>query len=179
MVRLYLYILILLAVVSCVNNKTETIKIATEPSKLPVERGINISINYTDSGYIKARVFAPVLERYNNEERFESEMPNGITAYFYDNNGKINSYIKSKYAIRNDRNRTMIARKDVIVVNNKGDTLRTEELIWDEKTDKIYTDKNVNITTPDQLIIGTGLESNSSFTWYRVFNIKGIVKLKQ
>lgn len=164
---------------ACSNQQPETIQVLLEHNNLPVERGVNISINYTDSGYVKARIFAPLLERYNNEERLESEMTQGITAYFYDRNGKINSYIKSKYAIRNDRNRTMTARKDVVVINNKGDTLRTEELIWDEKTDKIYSDQYVNITTPDQIIMGTGLESNTSFTLYRVFNIKGIVSLKQ
>lgn len=173
------YIFILLLLGACSNQQPETIQVLLEHNNLPIERGTNISINYTDSGYVKARIFAPLLERYNNEERLESEMKQGITAYFYDRNGKINSYIKSKYAIRNDRERTMTARKDVVVINNKGDTLRTEELIWDEKTDKIYSDKYVNITTPDQIIMGTGLESNTSFTLYRVFNIKGIVSLKQ
>jgi LPS export ABC transporter protein LptC len=164
---------------ACSNQQPETIQVLLEYNNLPVERAVNISINYTDSGFVKARIFAPLLERYNNEERLESEMTQGITAYFYDRNGKITSFIKSKYAIRNDRNRTMIARKDVVVINNKGDTLRTEELIWDEKTDKIYSNQYVNITTPDQIIMGTGLESNTSFTQYRVFNIKGIVSLKQ
>lgn len=172
-------LLILVATVACNSEKIDKVKVSVAPNDLPLERGKNISINYTDSGYVKARIFAPLLERYNNEERVESEMRQGFTAYFYDRSGKINSYIKSKYALRNELTRTMTARQDVIVVNNKGDTLRTEELIWDEKTDKIFSDKFVNITTPDQIIMGTGLESNTSFTWYRVFNITGIVNLKQ
>jgi len=171
----FLFVLI----VSCTNTKTNEVNFSVAPENIAVERGVNISINYTDSGYVKARMFAPLLERYNNEERMESEMPDGITAYFYDADGKINSYIKSKYAARKERERTITARNNVMVVNNKGDTLRTEELIWDEKTDKIYTDKYVNITTPDQIIMGTGLESNTAFTRYRIFNIKGTVSLKQ
>lgn len=172
------YIILSLIFFACNSKEIDKVKVSVAPNDVPLERGKNISINYTDSGYVKARIFAPLLERYNNEDRNESEMKQGITAYFYSREGKINSYIKSKYAIRNERDRTMTARKDVIVINIKGDTLRTEELIWDEKTDKIFTDKFVNITTPDQIIMGTGLESNTSFTWYRISNIKGIVNLK-
>jgi LPS export ABC transporter protein LptC len=174
-----LYIVLLFGVISCNNDKIDKVKVSVAPNDMPLERGKNITISYTDSGYIKAKIFAPLLERYNNDERIESEMKQGITAYFYDRNGKINSYIKSKYAIRKEKDRTITARKEVIVVNNKGDTLRTEELIWDEKTDKIFSDKYVNITTPDQIIMGTGLESNTSFTWYRISNIKGVVNIKQ
>jgi LPS export ABC transporter protein LptC len=106
-------------------------------------------------------------------------MTKGITAYFYSREGKVNSFIKSKYAIRNERERTITARKEVQVVNNKGDTLRTEELIWDEKTDKIYSDKAVRITTPDKIIMGTGMVSNTAFTQFKVLNISGIINLNQ
>lgn len=174
-----LVFILLLTLTCCNNNKIDKVKVAASPKDVPLERGINISINYTDSGYVKARVFAPILERYSNDERQENEMKKGITAYFYEKNGKITSYIKSKYAVRKEKERVMIARNDVVVVNIKGDTLRTEELIWDEKTDKITSDKYVKITTPDQIIMGTGLESNTNFSWFKVFNITGIVSLKQ
>jgi LPS export ABC transporter protein LptC len=109
----------------------------------------------------------------------ETEMRQGITAYFYESNGRVTSYIKSKYAIRNERERTLIARKDVIVINNKGDTLRTEELIWDEKTDRIFSEKFVKISSPDRIILGSGLESNTAFSKFRVLNITGIISLKE
>lgn len=164
---------------SCGNKDLEKIKVISTNKDLPIEVGTNISINYTDSGYQKATLFAPLLERYATETRSETEMTKGITAYFYSREGKVNSYIKSKYAIRNERERTITARKDVQVVNNKGDTLRTEELIWDEKSDKIYSDKAVRITTPDKIILGTGMVSNSAFTQFKVLNISGIISLNQ
>ncbi len=171
--------LLLLAMVACGADEVDKIKVSASHKDLPVEVGSNITINYTDSGYLKAKVFAPMLERYANENRMETEMRQGITAYFYDNRGKVTSYIKSKYAIRNERDRTLTARNDVNVVNNKGDTLRTEELVWDEKTDRIYSDKFVKITSPDRIILGSGLESNTEFSRFRVLNITGVISLKQ
>jgi LPS export ABC transporter protein LptC len=168
-----------LAFMACGGKKIDKVKIAASNKEMPIEVGSNISISYTDSGYLKAKVFAPLLERYSSEVRMETEMRQGITAYFYDNNGKISSYIKSKYAIRDESSRTLTARKDVFVVNNKGDTLRTEELIWDEKADRIYSEQFVKITSPDRIILGSGLESNTAFTKFRVLNITGIISLKQ
>ncbi len=164
---------------SCGSNDVEKIKVSADSKKIAIERGTNISISYSDSGYLKARLFAPLLERYSSELMLETEMKQGITAYFYNNDGRINSYLKSKYAKRDERSRTITARNDVHVINNKGDSLSTEELIWNEQTDRIYSDKFVKIISPDRIILGTGLESNTEFTRFKVLNITGIINLKE
>jgi len=164
---------------SCKNDNIEKIQVLTASDNLPIETGTNIILNYTDSGLVKAKVFAPMLERFDNEKRNQSIMKKGITAYFYNSNKKITSYIKSKYAVRNDRLRTMTVKNDVIVVNIKGDTLRTESLVWDEKTNKINTNDNVKITTPDEIIYGEGLESNTEFSQYKIYKITGILTIKK
>jgi LPS export ABC transporter protein LptC len=170
---------ILTFIFACKNDNIEKIQVLTASDNLPIEVGTNILLNYTDSGLVKAKVFAPTLERFDNDKSNQSIMKKGITAYFYNNQKKITSYIKSKYAIRDDRARTMTVKNDVIVVNIKGDTLRTELLIWDEKTNKINTNEAVKITTPDEIIYGDGLESNTEFSQYKIFKIKGIISLKK
>jgi hypothetical protein len=164
---------------SCKNDNIEKIQVLTASDNLPLEVGTNIILNYTDSGFVKAKVFAPMLERYDNEKSNQSIMKKGITVYFYNKDKKITSYIKSKYAVRDDRNRTMTVKNEVIVVNIKGDTLRTESLVWDEKTNKINTNDNVKITTPDEIIYGEGLESNTEFSQYKIYKITGILNIKK
>ena len=73
----------------------------------------------------------------------------------------------------------MTVKNEVIVVNIKGDTLRTESLVWDEKTNKINTTDNVKITTPDEIIYGEGLESNTAFSEYKIYKITGILSIKK
>jgi LPS export ABC transporter protein LptC len=176
---LFGFVICLVLLIGCGPKEENLAKAIALSVDLPIEVGSNVSISYTDSGFLKAKLFASLLERYATENKSQTIMRDGITAYFYSNEGKINSYIKSKYAIRDERDRTITARKDVNVINNKGDTLRTEELIWDEKTDRIYSDKLVRITSPDRIIIGTGFESNTSFTKFKVLNISGIISLQQ
>lgn len=177
MIRVLILCLLAAFFTSC-TSESDKVKVLADRSNLPLETGKNILITYTDSGYNKAKVFAPYLERFSNEERNESVMKKGITAYFYNKENKVDSYLKSKYAIRYEREKKMIARNDVVMVNNKGDTLNTEELIWDETSQKIYSDKYIRITTKDEIIMGDGFESNTAFTKYKIYSIRGIISLK-
>jgi LPS export ABC transporter protein LptC len=177
----HLYICCMFAVVvfaSCTDD-IEKVRIVTSKNLMPVETGENVQINFTDSGYCKARLFAPLLERYSNEEKNYSEMRKGITAYFFNRNRKVDSYLKARYAISYDKEKRMVARNDVVMVNIDGDTLNTELLNWDQQTQRISSDKHVRITTPEEVIIGEGFESNTEFTQYRIFKIRGTVKVNK
>lgn len=172
------FLLCAAALISC-NDDIEKVKVVTSKNTLPIETGHNVQINYTDSGLPKARVFAPILERYNNEEKNYTEMRKGITAYFFNKDRRVDSYLKAKYAIRYEREKRMVAKNDVVLVNNKGDTLKTELLNWSEQTQRISSDQYVRIITPDEIITGDGFESNTEFTQYRIFKIRGTVRIKK
>jgi hypothetical protein len=72
----------------------------------------------------------------------------------------------------------MVARNDVVVLNIAGDTLRTEELIWEEATQRVHSDKFVRITTKTEIIMGDGFESDITFKNPKIYKIRGIVNLK-
>lgn len=163
---------------SCGGNDIQQVRKVSRDTEFPVETGRNVTINYTDSGFLKARVFTPLMERYASDDKQYTEMTKGITIYFLTKDKKVESYLKSKYAIRYDRDKKMIARNDVVLVNIKGDTMRTEELLWNEATQRISSEKSVRITTKDEIIIGDGFESNAEFTQYKIFRIRGTVNLK-
>jgi LPS export ABC transporter protein LptC len=71
------------------------------------------------------------------------------------------------------------AKKNVVVINEKNEKLNTEHLIWNEKTKKIYSDEFVKITTPDEIIYGTGFEADQDFSRYKIMNIKGTITVKK
>jgi hypothetical protein len=66
-----------------------------------------------------------------------------------------------------------------VVVNEAGDTMYTEKLIWEEKAERIYTDQYVRIIRPDEIIYGDGMESNQNFTKYKILNIRGTIALNE
>lgn len=151
----------------------------TENKKFPVERGVNVEMTYTDSGVIKVKMLAPVIERYQDEKPY-TEMKKGITCYFYNADHQVESMLKARYAKRYENEKLMEARDSVIVINTKGETLTAEQIFWNEATRKIYSkNKLVTITQKDQILYGYGFESNEDFTKYKIFKLKGIIKLNE
>jgi LPS export ABC transporter protein LptC len=178
--RLIIWCTLLLNViiVACGGGNPAEVKFVSAERVLPIETGKDVLINYTDSGSTKAKVKAPLLERYATEDKNYTEMRKGISVEFLNKNGTIESFLKAKYAIRYDREKRMIARNDVVVLNTAGDTLRTEELIWEEATQRVHSDKFVRITTKTEIIMGDGFESDITFKNPKIYKIRGIVNLK-
>ena len=67
----------------------------------------------------------------------------------------------------------MLAQNNVVLISNDKKKLETEELIWDEKQEKMYTDKKVKITTQKEIIYGAGFTSNADFSEYSITKIHG------
>lgn len=157
-------------------NDLEKVKLYGKGKELPVETGKNIKILYSDSARVQVEVNAPVLERYENDNPYV-EMPKGLRAYFYNDRMEVKSRLTADYGIRYEREQRMEARKNVVVVNEKGEQLNTEHLIWDEKAEKLRSDEFVKITTKDEIIFGNGFEANQDFSKYRIFKIKGTISI--
>ena len=62
-------------------------------------------------------------------------------------------------------------------MSNHKEQLETEELIWDEKKEKVYSNKFVKITKPDEKIYGYGVEANQDFTRWKINAIEGELKV--
>jgi LPS export ABC transporter protein LptC len=161
--------------ISC-ENDLEKVKLYSKGKLTPQESAKNIKILYSDSALVKVELTAPVLNRYETDNPY-IEMPKGLHANFYNDRLEVKSKLDANYGIRYERDQRMEARKNVVVINEKGDRLDTEHLIWDERKEKLFSDDFVKITTKDEIIFGNGFEANQDFTKYKIFNIKGTISL--
>jgi LPS export ABC transporter protein LptC len=96
---------------------------------------------------------------------------------FYDRNEKESTTLKGNYAIRYEKSQRMEIRYNVEVINEKGEKLNTERLVWDEQKKKITSNAFVKITTAKEVITGNGLEANQDFTKYEIKNIIATIRL--
>jgi LPS export ABC transporter protein LptC len=159
-------------------NDLNKVKLYGKAEKTPVETAKNIKIFYSDSAFVKVEMTAPVLDHYTSGNPYV-EMPSGLRAIFYDNRLNVTSRMSAGYGIRYERDQKMEARKNVIVVNEKGEQLNTEHLIWDERRQKLLSDEFVTITTKDEILYGTGFESNEDFTKYKIFKPTGTFSINK
>ena len=160
------------------NDLDEVERVTLDKEKVPVETGNNIEVIYTDSGKLSARVLATTMEKFKESESTYLEMPDGVQAYFFNDQQERSSELKADYGIRYLNENKTIVKNDVLVVNRKGDTLETEKLTWDEKKNRISSDQFVKVTTSDEIIYAQGLESNLSFTEYEFYNIEGTIQIE-
>lgn len=159
-------------------NDIDKIKLVTSKENLPVESATNLEIIYSDSAKIKARIVTPELNRYIGNKNY-IELPKGVKLEFFDETRAITSTITADYAIRKEQEMIVEARKNVVVVNEKKEKLNTEQLVWNERTKKIYSEAFVKITTSDEIIYGNGFEADQDFSRYKIKNIKGTISIKK
>jgi hypothetical protein len=51
----------------------------------------------------------------------------------------------------------------------QGEEFRSDELFWDERQEKVYSDKYIEIKRGDSELKGYGFESNQEMNEYRIF----------
>ena len=116
------------------------------------------------------------MDRYVGDEPF-LEITKGLKVQFFNPSGSKESELTAQYAKIDEEKNLMEAKNTVKVTNVNGDLLETEHLVWNEKTEMVYTEEFVKITTKDEVIYGEGLESNQDFTKYTIKKISGTILL--
>ncbi len=159
---------------ACVND-IDKISAFSPKENLPVVHAENFETTFSDSGIIRFYLKTPELKRFDTGDQPFYEFPQGILLVQYDRNSQIVSSISSRYAKQFIQEHKWEAKNDVVSVNSRGDTLKTEFLVWDEKAGKIYSDEYVKIIRPDQIITGIGFESDQSLQNWRIRNPKGTI----
>jgi LPS export ABC transporter protein LptC len=167
----------MLALFSCKKNSIQEVNILTRADTMAMQSVWNLETVYTDSGKVKIRISAPLVQRFEADEDEDKKtlFPKGMKVTFYGPDGKVKSWLSSKYAIYHESNNLWEASDSVVAVNEEGKTLNTELLFWDEKKQTIYSDKFVKITTDKEVIYGDGFEADQSFTYWEITNVKGTI----
>jgi LPS export ABC transporter protein LptC len=165
---------------ACENDITVINSIIPE-SELPLESEKNAEYIYSDSAIVKAKLTTPRLNKYGGKKNY-MELPEGMHIIFYNEEKKEQTNLTADYGIGYDDGggmNKMEAKRNVVVINEKGDRLNTEHLIWDAITKQIYTEEFVKITTKDQTIWGDGLRADQDFSKYKILHPKGVIAVNE
>lgn len=172
-----IWIAVLFLFLRCTNNP-EVVRQINRIDSLPVEQRENIHLVYTDSGLKKFEMKAPVVAYFDDQQNPKLEFKEGIQVWFFDPEGRVESELSAGYAIRYPTLAKWEAMKNVIFVNRKMEKLETDHLIWEESSEKIYSEKKVTVTTPNEIIVGEGFEADQYFTTYKIKRVTGEILLE-
>lgn len=161
---------------ACENNLREVEKISAKKLIVPVDKSTGVEIIYSDSAHVKAKLITPELLNFKTEKPY-IEMRKGVTVIFFDQNQQESSRVRSDYAIRRERENRVELRRNVVVTTIKGETFKSDELIWDETKKRFFSNKLVSITSKDNVLHGTSFWANEDFSYYEIVQSTGDLRL--
>lgn len=162
--------LISLGFFSC-DDKFEPPKSDLSPENIPVQESWNSNVTFSDSGFVKAILRAGHISAFS--DKGYTIIDSGAVVDFY-KNGEVVSTLKGNRGKVDDLTKDIEMYDSVSVVNKTGSELKTSKLLWKNKTQKVYSDVFVRITTPKEIVEGTGFESDQNLTNYKIYQVSGV-----
>ena len=155
---------------SCENNIQQVQ--ALSQRKTSVEQATNVISYFSENALMKAKLTAPLMLRIQADTPI-TEFPKTLHVDFYNDSTKVESQLFAKYGRYMQSQSKVLLRDSVVVYNVKGDTMRTNELWWDQNAQNFYTDKPVYIHQPNGSIINSiGMKASQDLNNVQLFKIQ-------
>lgn len=177
-IRQYIISCTLLSVVllaSCEENDIAKVKAMFDEKEVDVEVADSVQFIYKEDQYARAVVTGKTVKRYTRTQN-KLEFTDRLIVRFYDQL-KLISVLKADFAENNDSEQKVLVSGNVYMESAKYERMETQELTWDMRAKRVYTDKAIKIRTPDHIIYGVGFDSDEDFSNYTIRKVNGIVSV--
>jgi len=165
--------------ISC-SDQHDQVESITDRAKTPRLRAFDVSSVVSDSGVTRYRMNAKEWLIYDQAEEPYWEFPQGIWVEKFNPDLKVDAEIRSKYAIYYERQKLWDLRDSVHAMNLQGEQFECDQLFWDEKMEKVYSDTRIKITQQgNREIMGEGFESNQQLTRYMIRRPIGTIHVNE
>lgn len=154
---------------SCTDSSNADGKAAEE--LMMTEYSENLSIVSSQNGRRSYHFETPLLEGYGQAREPFREFRKGIrmTTYKDDSLSTVDAVLTANYAIYYEKRELWEAKGDVVVAKSDGRTLYTQQLFWNARTKKIYSNVDSKIVQNEgrDVFFGEGFESDEDFKDWR------------
>lgn len=132
---------------ACENDLNKIKAVSAKLVSQPIDTTRGVEVIYSDSAILKGIMTTPLMIHYAIAKPYY-KMPNGVKVIFYDAFAKETGNIVADSGIFRDAEKIVEFHKNVVCTNDKGETFKSDELIWDQVKKIIYSNKPVQMTTP-------------------------------
>ena len=166
-------VMLLLFTVACSKEVKEVVDATYDPEKSYTMKATQVNTLISDSGITRYRIEAAEWIVFGKEKEQYWYFPEGIYVEKFDTLFHSEASIKADTAYYFDKKGLWHLIGNVEVESLQGEQFDTSELFWDQKKEKVYSDKYIRIQQKEQIITGVGFESNQNMTRYKIFNSQG------
>lgn len=165
---------------SCSGEAQDTKSSAEEA--MMTEYSEDLSIINSQNGRRSYHFVTPLLEGYTLAREPYREFRKGIkiTTYQDDSLSSVDAVLTANYAIYYQNRELWEAKGNVVVEKSDGKTLYTQQLFWNARTGKIYSNVDSKIVQNNgrDVFIGEGFESDEEFKDWRFRRMKGRMEVE-
>ena len=142
--------------------------------KFPDESAENMMITVSDSGRTSFIVSTPMLNYYTTTDSSYMDCPMGLRITSFNDYGRKQALITAKYACQINNN--LFKATDSVIIYDliNGDSVMTNEVIWDQRRRSIYSTQPVRQVKRDGSVnYGDGFDADERFTRYTIIHPHG------
>ena len=153
---------------SCGKKDENLINMKFDPETMPSMVTDSAVQLISDSGRTRYKIAANVWEVYDKAKEPFSYFPKGFYLERFDDRFNVEATVIADTAWHYNAKSLWRIKGNVEVKNMQGHEFKSDELFWDQKTAKIYSDKYIEIKRGALELKGYGFESNQQMTDYRI-----------
>ena len=150
-----------------------------DPSKMPTMSTVNVSTLISDSGITQYKIVSPLWNVYDEVDTPYWNFPKGIYLQKYDRQFNVIASVAADSAKFFRMLNLWKLDGNVELHKEPGELFMTQQLFWDQRRNKLYSDSFIHIETPDRMLEGHGFESNDQLTKYSIRRPTGIFPVNE
>jgi len=163
---------------ACENDINKIREISAKEINTTVQQTTGVDVIYSDSARVKIHLTAPLMLDYTQKAKPYTVMPKGVKVQFFNDSLKASSTVVADSAVNLQAEKLIKLYHNVVATNDKGETFKSDELIWDQNTKKLHSDKQVQIRMADGTVMnGTRFESNQSLWPWTLDQSTGVIQV--
>lgn len=162
-------IVMLFLYTACGGSETETVDIQFDPETMPSMNTDSVTTLISDSGITRYKLEADNWQVFDKAKEPFWYFPRGIYLERFDSLFQVEAKILADSAWNYTDKKLWRLKGNVDIRNMEGEMFLSDELFWDQKSQRVYSDKYIQIKRGDTELKGYGFESNQAMTEYRIF----------
>lgn len=142
--------------------------------KMPTMSTVNVATLISDSGITQYKIVSPLWNVYDEVDTPYWNFPKGIYLQKYDRKFHVIASVAADSAKFFRMLNLWKLDGNVELRKEPGELFLTQQLFWDQRRNRLYSDSFIHIETPERMLEGHGFESNDRLTKYSIRRPTGI-----
>lgn len=154
---------------ACSSKDKDLVDIQFDPDIVPSMNTDSVTTLISDSGVTRYKLVAENWQVFDKAKEPYWYFPEGIYLERFDSLFQVEAKILADSAWNYTNKQLWRLKGHVDIRNMEGEMFMSYELYWDQKNQKVYSDKYIEIKREETELKGYGFESNQEMTDYRIF----------